>query len=220
MSTGIGGVLFDKDGTLIDFRATWLPAYEAIVRDLFGANPGAADRLLRAGGYGRATGQVNPTSVLAAGTNGEIAALWAEMVGRADVARLADEVNRLFMRHAQTSLVPVTDLPALFANDDALANAWIAGGEATRDPVWRMPLWRPYLRYLTSGIADLANAGSRMAGAVTAALYLERFVPDGMPWAHLDVYAWNDSDRAGRPAGGEALALRSAYAMLKARYGG
>ncbi|MET0328590.1 MAG: leucyl aminopeptidase family protein [Luteimonas sp.] len=110
------------------------------------------------------------------------------------------------------------DLPALFANDDALANAWIAGGEATRDPVWRMPLWRPYLRYLTSGIADLANAGSRMAGSVTAALYLERFVPDGMPWAHLDTYAWNDSSRAGHPQGGEALGLRAAYALLKARH--
>ena len=81
-----------------------------------------------------------------------------------------------------------------------------------------MPLWRPYLRYLNSGIADLANAGSRMAGAVTAALYLERFVPEGQKWAHLDVYAWNDSDRPGRPAGGEALALRSAFEMLKARY--
>lgn len=112
------------------------------------------------------------------------------------------------------------DLPALFANDDTLANDWIAAGEQLRDPVWRMPLWRPYLRYLTSNIADLANAGSRMAGAVTAALYLERFVPAGQKWAHLDVYAWNDSDRPGRPAGGEALALRSAYAMLKARYPG
>ena len=110
------------------------------------------------------------------------------------------------------------DLPALFANDDALAADWIASGERTRDPVWRMPLWRPYLRYLTSNVADLANAGSRMAGAVTAALYLERFVPGGTPWAHLDTYAWNDSGRPGRPAGGEALALRSAYAMLKARY--
>ncbi|MET0893946.1 MAG: leucyl aminopeptidase family protein [Pseudoxanthomonas sp.] len=110
------------------------------------------------------------------------------------------------------------DLPALFANDDALANDWIAAGQRTRDPLWRMPLWRPYLRYLNSGIADLANAGSRMAGAVTAALYLERFVPESQKWAHLDVYAWNDSDRPGRPAGGEALALRSAFAMLKARY--
>ena len=68
------------------------------------------------------------------------------------------------------------DLPALFCNDDALAQALLDAGERSRDPVWRMPLWLPYLRYLTSSIADLANAGSRMAGAVTAALYLERFV--------------------------------------------
>lgn len=112
------------------------------------------------------------------------------------------------------------DLPALFANDDTLAQQWLDAGDATRDPVWRMPLWRPYLRYLNSGIADMANAGSRMAGAVTAALYLERFIDEGQRWAHLDVYAWNDSDRPGRPAGGEALALRSAWAMLKNRYGG
>ena len=110
------------------------------------------------------------------------------------------------------------DLPALFANDDTLANQWIEAGLETRDPVWRMPLHRPYLRYLRSGVADMANAGSRMAGAVTAALYLERFIPEGQRWAHLDVYAWNDADRPGRPAGGEALALRSAWAMLKARY--
>ncbi len=110
------------------------------------------------------------------------------------------------------------DLPALFANDDALANDWIAAGERRRDPLWRMPLWRPYARYLNSQIADLANAGSRMAGAVTAALYLERFVPAQQKWAHLDVYAWNDSDRAGRPPGGEAMALRAAFEMLKSRY--
>ncbi|MBW9102044.1 leucyl aminopeptidase family protein, partial [Paraburkholderia phenoliruptrix] len=65
------------------------------------------------------------------------------------------------------------DLPALFSNDDTVAQQWLQAGDATRDPVWRMPLWRPYLRYLSSGIADLANAGSRMAGSVTAALYLE-----------------------------------------------
>ena len=110
------------------------------------------------------------------------------------------------------------DLPALFANDDQLAADWLAAGERVRDPVWRMPLWRPYLRYLNSHIADIANAGSRMAGAVTAALYLERFVPEGTPWAHLDVYAWNDSARPGRPPGGDALGLRSAYDMLRARY--
>ena len=112
------------------------------------------------------------------------------------------------------------DLPALFANDETLAESWLAAGRDSRDPVWRMPLWRPYLRYLTSNVADLANAGSRMAGAVTAALYLERFLPEGMPWAHLDTYAWNDSARAGRPAGGEALGLRSAWALLRDRYPG
>ncbi|NLA68480.1 MAG: leucyl aminopeptidase family protein [Gammaproteobacteria bacterium] len=109
------------------------------------------------------------------------------------------------------------DLPALFSNDDALAQAWLDAGARVRDPLWRMPLWRPYLRYLTSKVADLANAGSKMAGSVTAALYLERFVPAGTPWAHLDTYAWNDSDRPCRPAGGEALGLRAAFDMLKAR---
>ncbi len=110
------------------------------------------------------------------------------------------------------------DLPALFTNDDRVAQQWLEAGDRTRDPIWRMPLWRPYLRYLHSGIADLANAGSRMAGSVTAALYLERFIGEGQLWAHLDVYAWNDGERPGRPAGGEALALRSAWQMLKTRY--
>ena len=112
------------------------------------------------------------------------------------------------------------DLPALYCNDDALAQQWLDAGGTERDPVWRMPLWRPYLRYLTSQIADLANGGpSKMAGSISAALYLERFVPAGMPWAHLDVFSWNESDRPGRPVGGEAQGLRSAYAMLRARFG-
>ncbi len=113
------------------------------------------------------------------------------------------------------------DLPALYSNDDALAREWLEAGERCFDPLWRMPLWQPYLRYLTSGIADMANASSTpMAGSVTAALYLQRFVPEGRKWAHLDVYSWNDNDRPGRPAGGEAQGLRAAWAMLKARYGG
>ena len=101
-----------------------------------------------------------------------------------------------------------------------MAEAWLRAGSDQRDPVWRMPLWRPYLRYLTSRVADIANAGSRMAGSVTAALYLERFVPEGTAWAHLDVFAWNDSERPGRPIGGEAQGLRAAWAMLQGRYGG
>jgi leucyl aminopeptidase len=110
------------------------------------------------------------------------------------------------------------DLPALYANDEAVANAWLEAGMRLRDPVWRMPLWRPYLRYLMSTIADIANAGpSKMAGSITAAIYLESFVSPLQKWAHLDVYSWNDSDRPGKPAGGEAQGLRAAYALLKAR---
>ena len=119
---------------------------------------------------------------------------------------------------ARVALGP--DLPVLFSNDESLAKEWLTSGNTVRDPLWRMPLYRPYLRYLTSGIADLANSsGTTMAGCITAALYLERFVPDNLPWAHLDVYSWNDSDRPGRPAGGEAQALRSCFDMLQRRYG-
>lgn len=113
------------------------------------------------------------------------------------------------------------DLPAMYANDETLAHDWLVAGQHVRDPLWRMPLWRPYLRYLTSGIADLANSSNTsMAGSVTAALFLERFVAEGTRWAHLDVYAWNDSDRPGKPAGGEAQGLRACFAMLKARAAG
>jgi leucyl aminopeptidase len=120
---------------------------------------------------------------------------------------------------ARVALGP--DLPAVFANDDALAQALLQAGEAVADPLWRLPLWRPYRHMLDSHLADLANAGpSRHAGAITAALYLERFVPDGTPWLHLDTYAWNDADRPGRPRGGEAMGLRAVFAFLQGRYGG
>ena len=109
------------------------------------------------------------------------------------------------------------ELPALYANDDALAGDWLAAGEREHDPLWRMPLWQPYMRYLTSHVADIANASNTtMAGSVTAAIFLQRFVPKGTRWAHLDVYSWNDSERPGHPTGGEAQGLRAAYAMLKA----
>ena len=120
---------------------------------------------------------------------------------------------------ARVALGP--DLPALYSNDESLAHDWLGAGERCRDPLWRMPLWRPYLRYLTSGIADLANSSNTtMGGSITAALYLERFVPAGQRWAHVDVYSWNDSDRPGKPTGGEAQGLRAAFSMLQARYGG
>jgi leucyl aminopeptidase len=119
---------------------------------------------------------------------------------------------------ARVALGP--ELPALFTPDDTLARELADIAAQQGDPVWRMPLWRPYLRYLTSTIADIANGGpAQMAGSICAALYLERFVPAQQKWAHLDVYSWNDSDRPGRPTGGEAQGLRAAFAMLQARSG-
>jgi leucyl aminopeptidase len=118
---------------------------------------------------------------------------------------------------ARVALGP--ELPALFANRDDLADALLAAGRDNQDPLWRLPLWRPYLTMLESGIADLANSGpSRHAGSITAALYLERFVPDSVPWLHLDVYSWNDGDRPGRPRGGEAQGLRAYFSFLRQRY--
>jgi leucyl aminopeptidase len=118
---------------------------------------------------------------------------------------------------ARVALGP--DLPGLFCNDDALAQAALAASRKVADPLWPLPLWRPYRRMLDSYLADFANAGaSRHAGAITAALYLERFVPAGISWLHLDTYAWNDADRPGRPRGGEAMGLRAMFALLQERY--
>ncbi|MBS0431859.1 MAG: leucyl aminopeptidase family protein [Proteobacteria bacterium] len=119
---------------------------------------------------------------------------------------------------ARVALGP--DLPALFANHDDAADALLAASRAQHDPLWRLPLWHPYRIMLASNIADVVNTGaSRHAGAITAALYLERFVPATTPWLHLDLYAWNDSDRPGKPRGGEAQALRACFAFLQERYG-
>ena len=85
--------------------------------------------------------------------------------------------------------------------------------------MWRMPLWDGYEDMLKSDVADVVNStGSGHAGAVTAALFLRRFVSEKTPWAHLDTYAWRDSAKPGRPKGGEALGLRAIYAMLQARF--
>ncbi|NJC33539.1 leucyl aminopeptidase [Sphingomonas jejuensis] len=111
------------------------------------------------------------------------------------------------------------DLPALFANDDALAADLLSAGTSNQDPLWRLPLWDPYAEYISSDVADLANAGDTpFAGTITAALFLKRFVPAAVPWAHLDLFAWRPSARPGRPKGGEALGLLAAWAMLRGRY--
>ena len=111
------------------------------------------------------------------------------------------------------------DLPAFFASNDELAGDVLAASRDVEDPLWRMPLWEPYSDMLKSDIADVANAGGApMAGCITAAMFLKRFVPDEIAWAHLDTYAWRDSASPGRPKGGDALGLRAVHAMLGARY--
>ena len=118
---------------------------------------------------------------------------------------------------ARVALGP--DLPALFANDDELAASLEGAAKAVTDPAWRMPLWDGYDEMLKSDLADLANAAdSPMAGAVTAALFLRRFVPEGTSWAHFDTFAWRPSAKPGRPKGGDAMGLRATFAMLKQRY--
>ena len=112
------------------------------------------------------------------------------------------------------------DLPATFCHDDELVQALILAGASVQDPLWRMPLWADYQRMIDSPIADINNAGSsRMAGAITAALYLDRFVPKAMPWVHIDTYCWNDTEQPGRPKGGACQGLRATFTYLSARFG-
>jgi leucyl aminopeptidase len=118
---------------------------------------------------------------------------------------------------ARVALGP--DLPALFANDDVLAAELLAAGDAVGDPLWRLPLWDPYADMLKSDIADLNNAAEGgFAGSITAALFLKRFVGEGVAWAHFDTFAWTPATRPGRPRGGEALGLRAAWEMLRRRF--
>jgi leucyl aminopeptidase len=117
---------------------------------------------------------------------------------------------------ARVSLGP--DLPALFCNDDALANGLLGTGLEVTDPMWRMPLYKPYRRMIDSKVADVNNvATSPFGGAIIAALYLQEFVPDDVPWAHLDMMAWNNASRPGRPEGGEAQAARAIFATIEKR---
>jgi leucyl aminopeptidase len=113
-----------------------------------------------------------------------------------------------------------TEIAALFCNDDRLAADLARAGEETADPVWRMPLYRPYRRMLDSKVADINNVSDGgQGGAITAALYLQEFVSDSTPWAHFDIMAWNPAARPGRPVGGEAMGLRATYAVLEKRFG-
>ena len=110
-------------------------------------------------------------------------------------------------------------LPALFCRDMAMARDIVDLGLAQNDPLWHLPLWAGYHGGIESDIADIVNTGrGPQAGAINAALFLEDFVPDGIDWLHIDLFAWNDSARPGRPVGGEAQTIRTLLAWLQQRY--
>jgi leucyl aminopeptidase len=143
----------------------------------------------------------------------------------ADALALADEDAPELMLDfatltgaARVALGP--DLPPFYTDDDALAASIAAQAVRVRDPVWRMPLWRPYDAMIEGTVGDISNSGSGggMAGSITAALFLRRFVDKAQAWAHFDVYAWNPKPRAHGPAGGEIQAARGLFELLSERY--
>jgi leucyl aminopeptidase len=119
---------------------------------------------------------------------------------------------------ARVALGP--ELPAMFSNDETWAASLLEHSRQQCDPLWRMPLWQPYHGMLDSDIADTNNVGGSYAGAITAALFLQRFVPAATAWCHVDLFAYNASAKPGRPVGGEAQTIRAVLAALRARYVG
>lgn len=112
------------------------------------------------------------------------------------------------------------ELPPFFTDDEALATDLMTHANATQDWMWRLPLWRGYEPTLNSTVADLNNNPNYgYAGAITAALFLNRFVEKAKSWVHLDIAGWVDRPRPGRRAGAEVTTARALYAMIKARYG-
>jgi leucyl aminopeptidase len=112
------------------------------------------------------------------------------------------------------------ELPPFFTDDEALAADLARHAAAEGDPMWRLPLWRGYEPTLSSSIADLTNNPSyNLAGAITAALFLNRFVEKAQSWLHLDIPGWVDRPKPGRRTGGEANGARALFALLSERYG-
>lgn len=111
------------------------------------------------------------------------------------------------------------ELPALFSNDDDTALALLELGERESDPLWRMPLFKPYRKLIDGKVADITNSpDSPLGGSITAALFLQEFVDPNISWAHIDVMAWNNTSRPGRPEGGEAMGMRTVYALIEKRF--
>ncbi len=142
----------------------------------------------------------------------------------ADALSLADEDQPAVIADfatltgaARVALGP--EVPPFFTDDDQLADDLTRFAASENDPLWRMPLWRPYEAMLESKVADINNVGSGgQAGAITAALFMRRFVA-APSWVHFDIFAWTPSAKPGRPEGGELQAARALYALLADRYG-
>lgn len=121
---------------------------------------------------------------------------------------------------ARVALGP--DLPPYYTDDEELAEEIALVAEAANDPLWRLPLWKPYMKYLDSRVADINHintSGAGFAGSITAALFLSRFVEAAKSWVHFDIYGWSPSDQPGKTVGGEAQAIRGLFDLIDERYG-
>jgi leucyl aminopeptidase len=142
----------------------------------------------------------------------------------ADALALADEEGAEILIDigtltgaARVALGP--DLPPFYTEDEALAADVARHGQAENDPLWRLPLWRPYDQMLDSKVGDVNNvATGGFAGSIICALFLNRFVTAAKAWLHFDIYGWTPAARPGRPEGGECQAARALYALLAERY--
>lgn len=146
----------------------------------------------------------------------------------ADALALADEESpdllidmATLTGAARVALGP--DLPPFFTDDDELAEDIEVMAEAAADPLWRLPLWKPYMKYLDSKVADINHintSGTGFAGSITAALFLSRFVENATSWVHFDIYGWNPGDKPGKPSGGEAQGIRALFDLIVDRFDG
>lgn len=121
---------------------------------------------------------------------------------------------------ARVALGP--DLPPFYTHDEELADDIEVMAEASTDPLWRMPLWQPYMKYLDSKVADINHintTGTGFAGSVTAALFLSRFVENTQSWVHFDIFGWTPADKPGKPSGGEAQGIRCLFDLISERFG-
>lgn len=144
----------------------------------------------------------------------------------ADALALADEESpevlidmATLTGAARVALGP--DLPPFYTDDEALAEDIAVMSEAATDPLWRLPLWKPYMKYLDSKVADINHintSGTGYAGSITAALFLSRFVEKAESWVHFDIFGWTPAEKPGKPMGGEAQGIRALFDLLSERY--